>query len=42
MLELNAKKMMNLFKNIKSYFPKDSLRLRDRFINVTKVKDHAL
>ena len=23
--ELNAKKMMNLFKNIKSYFPKDSL-----------------
>ena len=36
--ELNAKKLMSLFKNIKSYFPKDTKQTEKFVLNAYKIK----
>ena len=40
--ETDGKKLMSLFKNIKSFFPKNSDETEDCFTNVTKIPDQIL
>ena len=39
--EINAKKTMSVFKNIKSYFKKDSADTKDIYTNVTKKRSNV-